>query len=283
MNTSSPPFKITAQFLSRSQTNRVTRAKHVNLCFSRRRKKICTTWEQTGIALKTVSFQDIDPDSTGAMPRNKSAAALEPSYQKQRVHFNMEVVQFIAVEEEPDIVFSLDDVESSDDEMLLMKAPPARRSIRLRSPSRTGFKNETKIIAPLPSTTLSDAEHTPELSSYGNHGRWLSDLKLLSPSAPDTLRSPRPQASSIIGNEAHRVNLNLQPKLTGNNCRHGTQPIVSQEQHKQRSRKLHLTTPHMSKPCGDVVPGTNSGVLGKVGNAANTAKDIAFVLWNVGW
>ena len=75
----------------------------------------------------------------------------------------------------------------------------------------------------------------------------------------------------------------MQPKLTGNGHLDDIPPVAGQKQDKHASHKLHLTAPNMSKPYSDVPAKTDSGILDKIADALNTAKDIAFVLWTVGW
>jgi hypothetical protein len=94
---------------------------------------------------------DNNPRSSGYVPFPKI----------RNVHFNHEVVQFIAVDSEEDddtqwSPFPFDPDSESDDDVLVMKSAPSKGLIGNRITFRRSVSRKKETIAPLPPTTLKD-------------------------------------------------------------------------------------------------------------------------------
>lgn len=194
----------------------------------------------------------------------------------KHVNFNDEVRQVQAVEsdedEKPPTDESAFDTDEDDDGGLVM-APSRSRGSRSVTP-RGSFGNEGKTIMPLPSTTLKYRTDTPEPPQVEQQGLWPRGRRLSPSPSQETLRPPRPNHNFLIDDD----------------------PEVSDEPW-QSSRDL--------SPSYDDKPGPNlrrtesgmfmpydeneennaiaNGVLGSTLHAIYTVKDIAHVIWNVGW
>ncbi|CAG7930606.1 unnamed protein product [Penicillium olsonii] len=201
----------------------------------------------------------------GTLTTSSSSGMTSPS-ERRHIHFNNEVVQCIAVEaksyeDEWPATFE----ESSDDGVVMMRQIPDRDPVGTRTP-RNSFSGEGKTIAPLPSTTLKyRGDFEPNSHILGRSG--------LSPTpSVETLRPsvPEPQANFLLDDEDPSLD------FTGN---------YPERDHPwfedSSSRPLQLTDSGMFMPEGDET--SNHGILGRVVDTVNTARDIAHVIWNVGW
>lgn len=204
----------------------------------------------------------------GTLTSSSSSGMTSPS-ERRHIHFNNEVVQCIAVEAksyEDEWPATFD--ESSDDGVVMMRHIPDVDPIGSRTP-RNSFSGEGKTIAPLPSTTLKyrgDVEPQPNIL-----GSWSSTLSP-TPSV-ETLRpsEPEPQANFLLDDEDPNMD------FTGN-YPDRDRPWFEDP---APNRPLQLTESGMFMPEGD--ESSSSTILDRVVDTVNTARDIAHVIWNVGW
>jgi hypothetical protein len=195
--------------------------------------------------------------------------------ERRHIHFNNEVVQCIAVEakgfDECPATFT---DESSDDGVVMMRQI-SDRSPSTRSTSRNSF-SEGKTIAPLPSTTLKYRGDPPEPRPSTILGRWSTpNASTLSPSpSVETLR-PEPSANFLLDDDED-------PSLdfTGNYTDRDRPWFV--EDGATSDRPLRLTASGMFMPEGENET-PSSSIFDRVVDTVNTARDIAHVIWNVGW
>lgn len=118
------------------------------------------------------------------------------------------------------------------------------------SPEPSVNNNENKTIAPLPSTTLKYRADTPP-PSRSLLDRWYNNYSTSTLSHTPSMETLRPSPSWMSDSEDE---FELDDDLTS----------------------------------GEALPGEDgewaeSGALDKVIDAVNTARDIAHVIWNVGW
>jgi hypothetical protein len=232
-----------------------------------------------------------------AAVRVLSSGLTSPSIgEKKRIHFNEQVKQCIALEmkgdddEEPDSYDTHDSDDSdSDDGAVMMMRTNSKRKLPLTSSKRVtpqvSFSGDNKTIAMLPSTTLKYRE-SPETVMEHNSGFWHS-CKLY-PSLP-----PRPSSPILLGDsfEEDDAHMDWQPPSAFANLRDSI--AVTQEQ----LQNLHTSRPFPSlngDPLGtplcmfmpyeeDEDEVVLESLFEKVVDTINAAKDITYVIWNLGW
>ncbi|KAJ5909187.1 hypothetical protein N7495_001869 [Penicillium taxi] len=219
--------------------------------------------------------------STYSILTASSSSGLTSPSERRHIHFNNEVVQCIAVEaKEMDDWPATFEEESSDDGVIMMRQISARASISNRSTPRNSFCVDSKTIAPLPSTTLKYRPDTPEPREESVLDSWaaFSSSSKLSPTpSVETLR-PTPSSGNFLLDDDDE-----DPSLDFTGQYRRDQWFVPEDE-ADSNRPLRLTASGMFMPYGEGEgePAGNS-ILGRVVNSVNTARDIAHVIWNVGW
>lgn len=249
-------------------------------------------------------------DGTSLFPSTRSSAIMSPSGERKHIHFNEQVVQCIAVDVKGDDDEDEADVDrypypydsDSDDGAIMMKRTQTkkRRPI-LRKAKSHGANVESKTIAMLPSTTLKYLEDSPESTeSAMKHSTMYRNTVISPSSSQETLRPSKKSGRLFIASddddeddddedddedEKRPVKFaNLIHGGTGSGA--GLRRSVSSSTLKAERGGMRRTQSGMFMP----QPGTPSppsasddGVVGKIINTVNTARDIAHVIWNVGW
>lgn len=145
---------------------------------------------------------------------------------------------------------------------------PALRS-KLTTP-RSSFSNDNKTIVPLPSTTLkyrTDTPEPPEIQTQS--GLWSGGRKLSPSPSQETLRPPRP---------SHNFLLDDDPEVSDEPWK-----APSQDASYEPGPGLRRTESGMFMPYDEDDGPPRNSIFGQALNAVNTFKDIAHVVWNVGW
>ncbi|KAL4802625.1 hypothetical protein BDV18DRAFT_147022 [Aspergillus unguis] len=205
-----------------------------------------------------------------------SAGAGSPG-EKRHIHFNKEVLQCIAVEakdeEEEYLEFGGD--SSWDDSFIVKSASSSGQTT-----PRGSTSGDNKTIAPLPSTTLKCRDNTPEPPSSGS-SRWswakyIPGHKLYSSSFGRTSR--RSQSSSSI---------NGVPPTPGydwaNTDDSSNSWFVDSADDDEDSQNFYLASLGFLPQENGGQPSNTDVLFDRVTDTVNTAKDIAHVIWNVGW
>jgi hypothetical protein len=253
----------------------------------------------------SVANTPVGEDSLTSVSTRQSitSSGLQSPSEGRHIHFNNEVEQCIAVdskeddepeEGEPSSTFS-DDEDEDDEGVVMMKQVPAKANIGDRSTPRNSFGSESKTIKPLPSTTLKYRGDTPEPNEAqqlrGMNGFWPTK-KTLSPSpSQETLRPPRPQTNFLLDDDDEDVDVPWQPSSYNNPT--SSYPENSSSHYSDpQSEDEYDPGPGMRRtPSGMFMPydededeaALNNSVFGRVVDTVNTARDIAHVIWNVGW
>lgn len=235
--------------------------------------------------------------STSLRPSIASSGVQSPG-ERRHIHFNNEVVQCIALEskddeeEEPQGIARNDDYD--DDDGIVMMNVPSKAHASNRSTPRGSFSNDSKTIARLPSTTLKYRGDTPEPNETqqqsGFSVSWSSGKKLSPSPSQETLRPARPQTNFLIDDDDEFPDSGWQPpvKANSNLSDHSTSLYHSDPS----SEDEYDPGPGMRRtPSGMFMPydedeeeaAMNTGLFGRVVDTVNTARDIAHVIWNVGW
>lgn len=206
----------------------------------------------------------------------------------RHIHFNNEVEQVIAIEsdddddkrEETHSVFS-DEEDEDDDGGLMMRPAPSQSKSSNRSTPRGSFSESSKTIAPLPSTTLKYRGDTPEPDKAQqlrpNSGLW-STGKVLSPSpSQETLRPSRPSHNFLIDDE-DEADMQWPPSRSSGIA----SPYDAEDEPGPGMRRTEsgMFMPYDENEEETIV---NRTLFGQALNAVYTVKDIAHVVWNVGW
>ena len=237
---------------------------------------------------------------------SSSGIASPGSTDGKHIHFNEQVEQCIALDmkgddDEVEIHHSYDDDSDSDDGAIMMKRSNSTRRIpplhRSTAP-RPSFSADNKTIAMLPSTTLKYREDTPEPSEFPSamkHSNGFWNGSKLSPSpSQETLRPSKPSTRILLGDDDDDDDMDWQPMNTFINRKESM--LVTQDRYNGlpssgSSSSLNGEPSGMRRtPSGMFMPYeededdvVSEGLFGKVVDTVNTAKDIAHVIWNVGW
>ena len=224
------------------------------------------------------------PTVTAGTPTTESLSDVTSPTERRHIHFNNEVVQCIAVDsrdEDEDhsswVTFNDTDVSSEDVEMTEDTSPTSSTS------SKT-FGHEKKTIAPLPSTTL---KYRPDPSEppantlmqrwFGTHSSpWASFAQ-----PKESQNASEPCANFLMGYDGYDesndgFDASWQPGQFA-----GREDSMDLDQ--DLDQDLDLTSSSMFSSLGDYGETANAGVFDRVLDTVNTAKDIAHVIWNVGW
>ncbi|KAH8820363.1 protein phosphatase-like protein type 1 complex subunit Hex2/Reg1 [Xylogone sp. PMI_703] len=235
---------------------------------------------------------------------NSSGIQSPGTGERKHIHFNEQVEQCIAVDvkgdDEDEIpVLNYDDDSDSDDGGIMMKRSNSKRKLPTvgRKPlSRTNSSTESKTIAMLPSTTLKYREDTPEPQETAmKHSNYWSNTKLSPSPSQETLKPSKPSSRMLLGDDDDDdLDTDWEPQVFL-----GRRDSISVNQ--ERYQNLHSSGSSSSlngepssgmrrTPSGMFMPyeedddaPASEGLFGKVVDTVNTARDIAHVIWNVGW
>ncbi|KAE8144278.1 hypothetical protein BDV25DRAFT_167218 [Aspergillus avenaceus] len=220
--------------------------------------------------------------SLNVTPTNGSSDIGSP-YDKRHIHFNNEVVQCIAVEvkddEEDEWLANVND-DSSEEGIVMMKHRSSQASINDKTDmSRNGLNSESKTIAPLPPTTLKFRSDTPEPPASSIINRWSGYFSPYSSSDASVVDSD-PEANFFLDEGDNEFEFNWEPTRCPPEPTTRTRPwFVNPED----DAELDKQPPSSSVLPLDEAEPANASILERVVDAVNTAKDIAHVIWNVGW
>lgn len=256
------------------------------------------------------SSRRLSNENHPSMLSSISSSGLQSPFpgEKKHIHFNESVEQCIAIDmkgeddDEPDNHAIYDDDSDSDDGAIMMKGSNSHRKLpplhRPTTPRATSFSADSKTIAMLPSTTLKYRGDTPEppetAMKHSSNGFWSGSTLSPSPSQ-ETLRPSKPSSRMLLGDDEDDDDaaMDWQPPSAFNNRKdsiavtqerfNGLYPSIATDQNGEPSG-MRRTPSGMFMPYeedeDDVV---SEGLFGKVVDTVNTAKDIAHVIWNVGW
>lgn len=229
------------------------------------------------------------PTVTAGTPTTESLSEATSPTERRHIHFNNEVVQCIAVDsrdEDEDhsgwVTASDTDHLSSDDVEMTGDTSPTS-SITSKS-----LCHDKKTIAPLPSTTLKYRPELPEPPANTLMQRWFGTHS--SPWASfappkESQTPPEPSANFLMGydgcdDSSDGFDASWQPsQFIGRE----DDMDLDQNLDQDMDQDMDLTSSTMFSSLGDYGEASNAGVFDRVLDTVNTAKDIAHVIWNVGW
>ncbi|KAJ9646515.1 protein phosphatase regulator [Coniosporium tulheliwenetii] len=263
------------------------------------------TWVKSKYKLKTVSPETLnwDPTDYFSSSRSSTSGVDTPELEKKHIRFDDKVEQCIAVdcqrcdydeeEDENSYVFRSGEDDDSDEGVVMMKKSKKRRQPK-RTSSRGSATSESKTIAKLPSTTLKYRTDSPDMSEQHSipSPNFFRSSKLSPSPSQETLRPTNPSRNFLIGDDDDDdMDVSWEPSGAFSNRRDSVavtqNRMLSPEDEDERregSSGLRRTPSGMFMPYeddeDDIVA---AGLFGKVVDTVNTAKDIAHVIWNVGW
>lgn len=223
-----------------------------------------------------LSSRHMSVTSNSTLESTESSGLSSPYPERKHIHFNEKVEQCIAVEikgDDDDIeteTYNNDDSSDSDDGFMMKRVRSKRRGIPVRKPKRNA---NCETIAALPPTILKYREDTPEPPETAmKHSR----SPVLSPSSSQETLRPAKQASRFYFGEEDDEDNDI--SVTGSGWR--SPPVESAP---DEASGLHRTASGMLMPYEAGETPTGDGIIGRVIDTVNTARDIAHVIWNVGW
>ncbi|KAI9719173.1 MAG: hypothetical protein M1828_006355 [Chrysothrix sp. TS-e1954] len=255
---------------------------------------------QTGVA-----------DQTNSFPSSSSSGIQSPDGAGRRhIRFDNKVEQCIAVDFKQGAEgktaspswtrgdsedYDDDDDDDDDDEYMPTLKASTKKHWPTPSSSRNSFSQESKGIAMLPSTTLKF--HHDELDCQGHppspyfSPSWKSAGTLSHSSSQETLKPSDPSSNFLIDDD-EEADMAWEPSGAFGNLKRDSMAITrddandSDDNEQQKPGPgLRRTPSGMFMPYDDDEEGSfaHGGVLGRLVDTVNTARDIATVVWNVGW
>lgn len=256
--------------------------------------------ERSGFASMNFSSRRLS-DHPSLLSSITSSGLQSPGTDRKHIHFNEQVEQCIAVEvkgadDEPEpSMMDYDDSDSDDGGIMMKRTDSGRRLPPLyRSSTPRPINNDSKTIAMLPSTTLKYMEDSESHDTAVKHSNGFWNGRRLSPSpSQETLRPSKPSSRILVGDdEEDDADVDWQPSsvFVRNRDDHATTQERLQILRTSESSELagepsgmRRTPSGMFMPEGEEGVAISEGLFGKVVDTVNTAKDIAHVIWNVGW
>lgn len=234
-----------------------------------------------------LSSRQLSVASSSTVESTDSSGITSPYAERKHIHFNEQVEQCIAVEakgEEDDMdrfEYEDGDSDTSDDGVMMKRVQAKKRAPRKSAMKRGGC--ESRTIAKLPSTKLKYREDTPDLPETAmKHSR----SPILSPSSSqETLRPTKQSNRFYFGEEDDDDTDDI--SVTGAGWRsppvEGLPRSTSSNSLLEEPAGMRRTPSGMFMPYEDMEGVQGDGLIGRVIDTVNTARDIAHVIWNVGW
>jgi hypothetical protein len=247
----------------------------------------------------------VSHDGTSVFPSTRSSGIVSPNSGRKHIHFNEQVSQCIAVEVKGD---DDDDDEAgvesyrydsdSDDGAIMMRRTQVKKKRPLLKKKNSNNGGESKTIAMLPSTTLKYREDTPEPTETAMKHSTSAGLRspLLSPSSSQETLRPSKKSGKIFfaGDEDDEDDDDDEDKI---DIRPGAFSAAQHGEGGSGLRRSVSSTSLTGEPAGmrrtasgmfmpveePQSSNPDDGLVGRMLNTVNTARDIAHVIWNVGW
>ncbi|KAG6000526.1 hypothetical protein E4U21_005355 [Claviceps maximensis] len=241
-------------------------------------------------------------NSSSLAASTDSSNLSSPFPERKHIHFNEQVEQCIAInmkDDEEDDLFGHDPYDQDSDSdvggLMMKRVKPKKRIVSLcKKRSKKPITSEGKIIAKLPSTTLKYRKDTPEPKETAmKHSTGVNRSPLISPSSSqETLRPSKHASRFFFGEAEHEEDIFSDGSLSPNaGWRSPSGAQFGGGMHRSSSSGSLLDEPvgmrrtpsGMFMPCEEDDVAADDGIFGRVIDTVNTARDIAHVIWNVGW
>lgn len=244
------------------------------------------------------SSRRMSKENMSAGPSSSTSGFISPNSERKHIHFNEKVEQCIAVDvkgDEDDDVdsdrYNFDFDSDSDDGIVMKRTSSRKRKPILRRKPAKNDKSEKKSINMLPPTTLKYREDTPEPQETAMKHSYRSPV--LSPSSSqETLRPSKPSGKMLFvddedeeeedGTDDSFVPGMRSPPPGGFASSSGFRRTASSNSLNAAPAGMKRTESGMFMPYEEGET-ASEGIVGFVLDTVNTARDIAHVVWNVGW
>ncbi|KAI1263037.1 protein phosphatase type 1 complex subunit Hex2/Reg1 [Xylariaceae sp. FL1019] len=236
--------------------------------------------------------------NTSLYPSNDTSGLTTPSTERKHIHFDEQVKQCIAVEvkgdddDDDDRYHWRHDESESDEDAIMMKPMHTRKKpIFLRKKPAANSNGESKTIAMLPSTTLKYRADSPvpTESALKHSAGSLARPTIASSPSQETIRPAIRTGSGgflLDDEDDHEPKEKIAASVEnlGNSPRPPAlhQSTFSNDLDAQPAG-MRRTESGMFMPYDESEAQANEGIMGRVIETVNTARDIAHVIWNVGW
>jgi hypothetical protein len=249
------------------------------------------------ISLSFSSRRMSHENSSAWATSTESSSIASPCPERRHIHFNEQVEQCIAVDvkgdEGDDVEIDVDvfgDESESDDGVMMKRVRSKRRPVTKKRVLKK-VNAEGKIIAMLPSTTLKYQGDSPDSQdSAMKHSTRVSRSPLLSPSSSqETLRPSKPSTGFFFDEDEDDLDATIQSPSVGwlsppsDTGAGGLHRSTSSNSLLDEPAGMRRTPSGMFMPCEESETPSGDGIFGRVIDTVNTARDIAHVIWNVGW
>lgn len=249
------------------------------------------------------SSRKMSRENLSAEPSSSTSGVISPSSERKHIHFNEQVEQCIAVDVKGDDDDDVDsdrynfDYDSDSDGGIVMKRTVSKRRkpIMRKKPAKHD-SSEKKMLNMLPPTTLKYREDTPEPQETAMKHSYRSPV--LSPSSSqETLRPSKPSGKMFFVDDEDEdeegedddpfgPGLRSPPPggfgSSGSSSGLGFRRTTSSSSLNAAPAGMKRTESGMFMPYEEGET-TSEGIVGFVLDTVNTARDIAHVVWNVGW
>ena len=247
----------------------------------------------------------VSHDGTNLFPSTRSSGVVSPNTGRKHIHFNERVSQCIAVEvkgedddeDEAEAARYQVDSDSDDGAIMMKRTQSKKRRPALKKAKKHTSATESKTIAMLPSTALKAREDTPEPTEtamkHSTSGGFRSPI--LSPSSSQETLRPSKKSGKLFfaGDEDDEDDDEDTDKI---DIRPGAFSSLQHSENAGLRRSLSSTSlsgapvgmrrtaSGMFMPLDEVEDEPlDDGLIGRLMNTVNTARDIAHVIMNVGW
>ena len=241
-----------------------------------------------------LSLRSVSRDNGSEFPSVSSLGEQSAvTNERRHIHFNDRVEQCIAVEVENGDVdddenvgesyAGYDDDDSSSDDGLIMMKGSSKPNVPNRSGSRNSFPAESRSIAMLPFTLLKYREDALELTEQATKqdgGFWSPRI---SPSpSQEPLRPSQPSPKILLDNDDKDADMSWNPPSVFTNRKDiiSVTRDIQQNLSSRMNRGEEHSDLRRTSSLDDVEA---AGLFGRMVDVVNIAKDMAYVIWNVGW
>ncbi|KAH7186985.1 hypothetical protein DER44DRAFT_857879 [Fusarium oxysporum] len=235
----------------------------------------------------------LDSASSSVTLATESSGTISPNGERKRTHFNEQVEQCIAVEvegihhddNEPDTGRYGDD--SDPDDGVMMKYTRTRTWPFFERDTPESKLAEGKTIVMLPPTTIKNWEDYPE--QVGTASKYFRSPVM--PSSSHDGHRPATQTQVSFDEERDQDSLDdvrlgpctSWPSSPAEHANSGLPPSLSSDNLGEEPVGRRMTPSGMFMPYEEGDIPSADGILGRIMDTVNTARDIAHLIWTVSW
>ncbi|EXL91158.1 hypothetical protein NOF04DRAFT_18163 [Fusarium oxysporum II5] len=224
----------------------------------------------------------LDSASSSVTLVTESSGTISPNGERKRTHFNEQVEQCIAVEVE-----GIHNDDSDPDDGVMVKCRKTRTWPLFERDTPESKLAEGKTIAMLPSTTIKNWEDYPEQGGTASkHSR-----SPFMPSSSEDNHRPAKQTQIFVVEERDQDSVDdarlspckSWPPSPAENTTSGLPSWLTSNSLCEEPVGMRITSSGMLMPYEEEGLPSADGILGRIIDTVKTARDIAHVIWTLGW